>query len=105
MIENNPDRFMFIDQIESHESFELMEDFTSRLSDDIIKSKLSTALSKRKPFRHFKDELYDFPEVQKEWYKFHEEEMKRIATEWLEAYDIKAELVRKYLMNEKEPEQ
>jgi hypothetical protein len=78
-----------------------MEDFTSELPDDIIKSKLSIALSKRKPFRHFKDELYDFPEVQKEWYKFHEDEMKRIASEWLEAYNINAEFVRKHLMEDK----
>jgi hypothetical protein len=101
IIENNPDRFMFIEPIESHESFEIMEDFTSELPDDIIKSKLSIALSKRKPFRHFKDELYDFPEVQKEWYKFHEDEMKRIASEWLEAYNINAEFVRKHLMEDK----
>jgi hypothetical protein len=57
---------MFIEPIESNESFKIMEDFTSGLPDDIINNKLSTALSKRKPFRHFKDELYDFPEVQKE---------------------------------------
>jgi len=101
IIENNPDRFMFIEPIESHESFEIMENFTSGLPDDIIKSKLSTALSKRKPFRHFKDELYDFPEVQKEWYKFHEDEMKRIASEWLEDYDINAEFVRRNLINDK----
>ena len=102
IIENNPARFMFIDPIESRESFEIMEDFTSGLPDDIIKSKLSTALSKRKPFRHFKDELYDFPEVQKEWYKFHEDEMKKIASEWLEAYNINAEFVHKYLIEDKE---
>jgi len=93
IVEGDPDRFIFISPIKSDESFDIMEDFTSTLPDDLIKDKLSSALSKRKPFRHFKDELYDFPEVQKEWYKFHEEEMKKIACEWLKAYDIKAEFI------------
>lgn len=97
IIENNRDRFISIDPIESHESFLIMEDFTLKLPDDIIKNKLNTALSKRKPFRNFKNELFGFPEVEKAWYKFHEDEMKRIAFEWLEAYGIKAELIDKHL--------
>ncbi len=104
IVENNPGRFIYVDPIESNESFEIMEDFTSTLSDDVIKDKLISALSKRKPFRHFKDALYDFPAVQKEWYKFHEEEMEKIAYEWLEAYNIKGELIRKYYVEDKEKE-
>jgi len=102
IVESNPERFVFIDPIESSESFTIMEEFVATLADDVIKQTLSAALSKRKPFRHFKDELYQFPEVQKEWYAFHEEEMKKIAMEWLEDNDIKAELVRKYLMKDQE---
>lgn len=102
IVESNPDRFMFIEPIESHESFEIMENFTLSLSDDIIKNRLSIALSKRKPFRHFKDELYNFPEVQKEWYQFQKEELKIIAYDWLKIHNIKAELTTKYLSKDKE---
>jgi len=101
-VESQPDRFISIEPIRSDESFNIMEDFTAALPDDLIKDRLNSALSKRKPFRHFKDELYDFPEVQKEWYIFHEEEMKKIAREWLEAYDIKFELIRKNIIKDKD---
>jgi len=101
-VENDSGRFVLIDPVKSEESFGIMEDFVSTLPDDLIKDRLSSALSKRKPFRHFKDVLNDFPEVQKEWYKFHEEEMKKIAYEWLESYDIKAELIHKYVIEDKE---
>jgi len=93
LVENNPDRFIYIEPIESHESFGIMENFTLTLADDIIKRKLSIALSKPKPFRNFKDELYNYPEVQKDWYKFYEDEMTKIAYMWLESNNIIAELI------------
>ena len=104
IVENNPDRFIFIDSIDSRESFKIMEDFVSTILNDLIKNTLSSALSKRKPFRNFKDELNHLPEIQKEWHKYHEMEMEKIAHEWLEDNDIKAELIRKYLIDEKAKE-
>jgi hypothetical protein len=101
IVENNPDRFIFINPIDSRESFKIMEDFVSTILNDLIKNTLSLALSKRKPFRNFKDELNHLPEIQKEWYKYHEIEMEKIAYEWLEDNDMTAELIRKYLIDEK----
>lgn len=101
-VENNPDRFIFINPINSRESFTIMEDFASTILNDLIKNTLSTALSKRKPFRNFKDELNHLPEIQKEWYKYHEIEMEKIAYDWLKDNDINAELIRNYLIDEKE---
>ena len=57
IVENNPDRFIFINPINSRESFKIMEDFVSDILNDLIKNTLNSALSKRKPFRNFKDEL------------------------------------------------
>lgn len=101
IVENNPDRFISIDPIDSRESFEIMENFVSTILNDSIKNALSSALSKRKPFRNFKDELHHLPEIEKEWYKYHEIEMEKIAYEWLKVNDITCELVRKYPLNEK----
>ncbi len=95
IVENNPDRFIFIDPIDSRESFKIMEDFVSTILNDLIKNTMSSALSKRKPFRNFKEELNHLPEIQKEWHQYHETEMEKIAYEWLKDNDIKAELLRK----------
>jgi hypothetical protein len=101
IVENNTDRFIFIDPIDSRESFKIMEDFVSTILNDLIKNTLSSALSKRKPFRNFKDELNHLPEIQKEWYKYHEIEMEKIAYEWLKDNDITAELIQKSSIDEK----
>ena len=104
IVENNPGRFIFINPISSRESFKIMEDFVSTILNELIKNTLSIALSKRKPFRNFKDELNHLPEIQKEWYKYHEIEMEKLAYEWLKDNDITAELIRKYLTDEKAKE-
>jgi len=94
IVENNPDRFVFINPINSRESFKIMEDFVETILNDLIKNTLRSTLSKRKPFRHFKDELNHLPEIQKEWDTYHETEMEKIAHEWLKDNDITAELTR-----------
>jgi hypothetical protein len=104
IVENNPERFIFINPIDSRESFKIMEDFAETILNDLIKNTLRSALSERKPFRNFKDELGHLPEIQKEWYKYHEIEMQKIAYEWLRDNDITAELIRKYLTDEKAEE-
>ena len=99
IVDNNPDRFIVIDPIDSRESFKIMEDFVSTVLNDVIKNALISALSKRKPFRNFKDELNHLPEIQKEWYKYHGIEMEKIAHEWLEDNNITAELIRNHLID------
>jgi hypothetical protein len=101
IVENNRDRFIFINPIDSRESFKIMEDFVSTILNDLIKNTLNIALSKRKPFRNFKDELNHLPEIQKEWHKYHDIEMEIIACEWLKDNDITAELIRKYSIDGK----
>src|SRR4030042_4125943 len=67
IVENNPERFIFINPIDSRESFKIMEDFAETILNDLIKNTLRSALSERKPFRNFKDELNHLPEIQTEW--------------------------------------
>jgi hypothetical protein len=95
VIETNPGRFLFIDPINSSESFKIMDDFSSTILNDLIKNTLRSALTRRKPFRNFKEELNHLHEIQKEWYNYHEKEMEKTANEWLDDNDIKADLIRK----------
>jgi len=84
-------RYLRIELIPSHEAFGVMEDFVDELDDELVAQKLSQALSGRKPFRAFKDALFDFPEVRVAWFAFEEEADLRRAREWCENHGIIAE--------------
>lgn len=53
--------------------------------------RLERALGGRGPFRRFKDELYDHPEVQQQWYAFKDARLHRRAIEWLAEQGLVAE--------------
>lgn len=82
-IDIEDEKYVGIDRIESYESYQHMEDFTVELPEGEARRQLEQALIRSKPFRHFKDALYDFPEVQKDWYKFKDDAMARIIVRWL----------------------
>ncbi len=92
-IEENPERYRFIEPIDSNESFRMMARFVDSLPEGEAQIVLAKSLQRRSPFRNFKDDLYEFPDVQKQWYKFHNEQFVQIAKDWLEAEEIYAELV------------
>ncbi len=90
-IEDEPDRFLEIPQIQSSKSFRIMEDFMELVEDPAAKKSLERALRGRKPFRAFKDELTAYPELRKEWFAFHEKRMTEFARHWLKENDIDTE--------------
>lgn len=92
-IEENPERYRYIEPIDSNESFRMMARFVDSLPEGEAQRLLAKSLQRRSPFRNFKDDLYEFPDVQNQWYKFHNEQLVQMAKEWLEAEEIDAELV------------
>lgn len=89
-LEDNP-RYRLIDPIESHEAFQVMEDFVDSLGNTKDVGRLRDALNRRKPFRQFKDTLHEHTDLSDAWYAFEQQELKRLAEEWCEARKIKAE--------------
>ena len=92
-IEENPKRYRYIEPISSDEGFRIMARFVDSLPEGEAQKVLAKSLQRRSPFRNFKDDLYEFGDVQKQWYKFHNEQLVQMAKEWLEAEEIDAELV------------
>jgi len=88
----NP-RFIQIEGTPSREGFQVMEEFIDTLESDHARRVLSFAISQRKPFRRFKDALYDLGDVQEQWYKFEREATMRQARNWLIDHGIEADLV------------
>ncbi len=92
-IEENPERYRYIEPIDPSESYRMMARFVDSLPEGEAQRLLAKSLQRRSPFRNFKDDLYEFPDVQNQWYKFHNEQLVQMAQEWLEAEEIDAELV------------
>ncbi|MFI8410953.1 UPF0158 family protein [Paeniglutamicibacter gangotriensis] len=88
--ECNPDpeeladkKYVFIERVESYESYQHMEDFTLSLPAGKARAGLEQALVRSKPFRHFKDVLDNYQEERKAWFGFRDEAMRRVVIRWL----------------------
>ena len=86
--EDIDDRFVQIEPIDSHDGFRIMQDFVETMRPSRLREKLEWSLSGPKPFRRFKDALYENKAVQKQWHKFHDEALACYAIEWLAELDI-----------------
>jgi hypothetical protein len=86
--EDAEDRFVQIEPIASHNGFRIMQNFVETMGLSRLREKLEWCLDGPKPFRRFKDALYENKAVQEKWYKFHDEASARFAIEWLAELDI-----------------
>jgi hypothetical protein len=77
------ERYVPVPQIGSHEGFEIMRDFIEALPESPARTALERALQRRKPFRSFKDALFDFPRERDAWFAFHEAAIRQLVVEWL----------------------
>ena len=92
-MEEEPERYVYIEPIDSSESFRVMEEFVGQLEEGDIQDELSESLRRRNPFRQFKDMLYRYPGIKEEWFWYHDQRMTEIASRWLEDHNIDAELL------------
>ena len=73
-----------IDPVPSHVWFQDMADFAEGISDRRASEDLVRALQERKPFRRFRDRMYDgHPELISPWQALREARGRRRAVEWL----------------------
>ena len=79
---------IWIEPIDSSESYGDLEDFISQVRDHRARDLLERAISGRGAFRRFKDTLFDFPELREAWFAFHDARMERRALEWLMAKEL-----------------
>jgi len=91
-IESQPDRFLYIEPLESHVSFGAMEDFIAELDGDDSKSALVNSLNFTQPFKAFKNALCNYPDARQQWFEFHSHWMFEKAKEWLQEEGLEAEL-------------
>jgi len=85
------DRYEAIEPVLSRERFEVMVDFAESLPDSSIKDRLGRALQQRKPFRGFKDALFDDEAIRQRWFAFERAAEIQAAERWLALLGIEFE--------------
>jgi len=80
---NDNDRFISLPEWGSQNGFRLMEHFTAILKNPVARHELSLALNNNKGvFRAFKNVIVQYPEIEKMWFKFKDNEMKNEVIIW-----------------------
>ena len=80
---NDDERFISLPEWSSNDGYRLMENFTAKLKNPIVRQELSAALNKNKGvFRSFRNVLEQYPETEKMWFNFKEQKMKDEVIAW-----------------------
>jgi len=82
------DRYEEIPTRPSGQGYRAMIDFTGRVKDARLRSRLESVLHGKGAFRRFKDTLREFPEVEEKWFRFKAEKDKADVKDWLESIGI-----------------
>lgn len=73
------------------EAYNQMVKFAGGVSDQRVQGELYLALDGRGVFQRFKNTLRDYPNVEKQWFKFKADRDKEEVKDWLESIRIKLE--------------
>ena len=85
------DRYEEIPTRDSHQAFTLMVEFTREVEDRKLQKELDSALKGKGAFRRFKDRLREYPDIEKQWFKFKAAQDKKEVRDWLESIGIEME--------------
>jgi len=83
---NDEQRFFPLPDWNPGDGYRLMEKFTASIKNPLVRHELSLALnSKKSVFRHFKNAIEQYPEIEKMWFAYKEREMKSEVLSWYNA--------------------
>ncbi|MGE4453377.1 MAG: UPF0158 family protein [Sphaerochaeta sp.] len=81
--EESENRFIPIPDWEPSDGFHLMEMYANRVRNPLYRERLLSALqSGRGVFRKFKDTLSEIPILERKWFSFRDEQLKRVVVTW-----------------------
>ena len=90
-LEENWDKYHEIPKMESHESFDLMTDFTETVDNDNLRDSLINALNRKHPFRNFKWIIDNSGSYRQQWFDYKNQRLIQWVKDQLDASDIKYE--------------
>ena len=87
-VESGSSRYVYIPELESHELYELMQQFVSDREDEELQRLLWVALDGKGAFGRFRYVLDGYPEERDEWYRGKDEAMKILSQQWISSLRI-----------------
>jgi hypothetical protein len=88
---SKPGQFHFIEPLLSQRSFIIMETFVESLPNFPDRARLVEALSRSKPFRHFKEAIHRNLELRNQWFLHRDQAMEAHARHRLKIWGIEPE--------------
>lgn len=97
--EMDDDRYLMIPARLPQYNFEIMEMFVyEKIQETVIAEKFHRVLERKKPFRNFKDLLFDYPDLREQWFVYKDRHFRNVTINWLCINNI--ELVNQHLIQE-----
>ena len=87
-LEENWDKYVEIDRMESHESFEIMADFAENVDIRELRDSLINALNKKHPFQNFKWVVHNSGPYRQKWFDFKNQRLIEWVNDQLEVLDF-----------------
>jgi hypothetical protein len=87
-LEENWDKYVEIDKMESHESFEIMADFAENVDSRELRDSLINALNKKHPFQNFKWVVDNSGPYRQKWFDFKNQRLIEWVNDQLEVLDF-----------------
>ncbi len=85
-VEENFHEYVAFSGMESHESFEIIEDFVNEIPDKKIQERFMNVIQRRKPFQQFKNLLLDYPDLRQQWFAYKDKRINEYVEEQVEVY-------------------
>jgi outer membrane cobalamin receptor len=90
-LEENWDKYIQIEKMESHESFDLMTDFADSVDSRELRDSLINALNKKHPFRNFKWVVDNSGPYRQKWFDFKNQRLIEWVKDQIEVLDFEHE--------------
>ncbi len=87
-IENESERYLYIDKVESWDAYRDMERFILTVKDERLKKLLIVAIDGKGAFSRFRKVICEYPEENDRWFALKSEKDKRRALEFLDAIGV-----------------
>jgi len=85
--EESDERYVALPEQDSSEEYKWMENFVAQLNDYEQQKVLFKVLDRPKPFRNFKDAVFDLG-VREDWFKFRDKMIEEEIVDWLKLKNI-----------------
>ncbi|MBN2026096.1 MAG: hypothetical protein JW854_04990 [Actinobacteria bacterium] len=87
-IENESERYMYIDKVESRDAYRDMEEFISTEEDEQLKKLLLVAIDGKGAFPRFRNVIWEYPEATDRWFALKNDKDRQRALRFLDIIGV-----------------